>query len=255
MGELGKRVRLLLLTVGTGVDDKAGGNAGGGNKAGLRPGVLQNGQGLRLYGIADRTGFLNSPRSGAGGVCPAGLQPGVGAAQGGDRNSLDLSAAGAGAGGGAGDGTGCGGGIGFGPGVITGGSDGAGAVYQIVDGIVVCDGVPFGGGNLGDGDIFVSVCNGSRIAGFQDYLVAPVRVVVAPIYNGDGGACCRVVEGVVCFVDYSGIIFYFCDLAVVSDYAVVSASDGGWAGVDVVGIAGEGGVRDNFINRKKNCCP
>ena len=75
---------------------------------------------------------------------------------------------------GAGDGAGCGGGIGFGPDVITGGSDGAGAVYQIVDGIVVCDGVPFGGGNLGDGDIFISICDGGSIAGFQGYFVTAV---------------------------------------------------------------------------------
>ena len=108
---------------------------------------------------------------------------------------------------------------------------------------------------MGDGDIFISISDGGGIAGFQGYFVGAVRVVVAPVYNGDGGACCRVVEGVVCFVNDGGIIFYFCDLAVVSDYAVVSASDGGWAGVDVVDIAGEGGVRDNFINRKKNCCP
>ena len=106
MGELGEGVCLFLLAVGAGIDDKAGGNAGGGNKAGLRPGVLQNRQGLRLRGIADRTGLFNSPWSGAGGVCPAGLQSGMGAAQGGDRNGLDLSAAGAGTGGGAGDGAG-----------------------------------------------------------------------------------------------------------------------------------------------------
>ena len=87
-----------------------------------------------------------------------------------------------------------------------------------------------------DGDIFVSVCNGGGVPGFQGYFVAPVRIVVAPIYNGDGGACCRVVEGVVGFVDNCAVIFYFCDLAVVSYYAVVSASDGGGAGVDVVGV-------------------
>ena len=102
---------------------------------------------------------------------------------------------------------------------------------------------------MGDGDIFVSICDGGGVTGFQGYFVAPVRIVVAPVYNGDGGACCRVIEGIVCFVDDGGIIFYFCDLAVVSYYAVVSASDGGGAGVDVVGVGGYGGNRGYSINR------
>ena len=115
--------------------------------------------------------------------------------------------------------------------------------------MVVCDGVPFGGGNLGDGDIFVSVCNGGGVPGFQGYFVGAVRIVVAPIYNGDGGACCRVVEGVVCFVDDGAIVFYLGDLTVVSYYAVVSAGDGGRAGVDVVGIADTGRIEGSyFIN-------
>lgn len=54
-------------------------------------------------------------------------------AQGGDGLLFRLLAFGAGGELGTGDGAGGRGGIGFGPGVITGGSDGAGAVYQIVD--------------------------------------------------------------------------------------------------------------------------
>ena len=170
-------------------------------------------------------------------------------AQGGKGVLFRLLAFGAGGELGTGDGTGGRGGVGFLPVVDAGGSCRAGTVDQVINRVVVCDGVPFGGGNLGDGDIFISVCNGGGVTGFQGYFVAPVRVVVAPVYNGDGGACCRVVEGVVCFVDYSGIIFYFGDLAVVSDYAVVSASDGGWAGGGVVGVGGYGGNRGYSINR------
>ena len=120
--------------------------------------------------------------------------------------------------------------------MVAGRGNGTGTVDQVINRVVVCDGVPFGGGNLGDGDIFVSVCNGCSIAGFQGYFIGAVRVVLAPIYNGDGLARGRVVEGVVCFVDDGGIIFHFRDLAVVSDYAIAAASDGGWAGVDVVGV-------------------
>lgn len=87
---------------------------------------------------------------------------------------------------------------------------------------------------MGDGDIFISICDGGGVTGFQGYFVTAVRIVVAPVYNGDGGTCCRVVEGVVCLVDDGGIIFHFRDLAVVSYDAVVSAGDGGWAGIDVV---------------------
>ena len=132
--------------------------------------------------------------------------------------------------------------------MVTGGRCGTGAVDQVINRVVICDGVPFGGGNLGDSDIFVSVCNGSRIAGFQGYLVAPVRVVVAPIYNGDGGACCRVVVGVVCFVDDSGVVFHFRDLAVVSYYAVVAASNGGRTGGGAVGVTGERSDGGYFVD-------
>ena len=98
------------------------------------------------------------------------------------------------------------------------------------------------------------ICNGGGVPGFQGYFVAPVRIVVAPVYNGDGGACCRVIKGVVCFVDNCAVIFYFGDLAVIAYDTVVSARDACRAGVDVVGVAGEGGRRDYFINRKIAVC-
>ena len=134
--------------------------------------------------------------------------------------------------------------------MVAGRGNGTTAVDQVINRVVVCDGVPFGGGNLGDGDIFVSVCNGSRIAGFQDYLVAPVRVVISPVCDGDGDARCRVVEGVVGFVDDGGIIFYFRKLAIVAYYTVVAACDGGRAGGDIINITGEGGDGSYLINRQ-----
>ena len=48
--------------------------------------------------------------------------------------------------------------------------------------------------------------------------------------------CSRVVVSVIGFVDYGGVVFYFGDLSVVSDYAVVAACDTRRAGRDVVGI-------------------
>lgn len=118
------------------------------------PVVAQGGEGFRFCLLALRAGQCDLAGKGAGGVCAAGLLPIV----------------------------------------LTGRGDGAGAVDQVVDRVVVCDGVPFGGGNLGDGDIFVSVCNGGGVTGFQGYFITAVRVVVAPIYNGDGLARGRVVE-------------------------------------------------------------
>ena len=88
---------------------------------------------------------------------------------------------------------------------------------------------------MGDGDIFISICDGGGVTGFQGYFITAVRIVVAPIYNGDGSACCRVVEGVVCFVDDSGVVFHFRDLAVVSYDTVVAADDACRAGSGVVG--------------------
>lgn len=58
----------------------------------------------------------------------------------------------------------------------------------------------------------------------------------------------RGVEGVVGFIDDGGIVFYFGDLAVVSYYAVVAASDACRAGVGVVGVRGKGGDRGYFID-------
>lgn len=103
---------------------------------------------------------------------------------------------------------------------------------------------------MGDGDIFISICDGGGVPGFQGYFITTVRVVVAPIYNGDGLARGRVVEGVVCLVDDGGIIFYFRKLAVVAYYAVVAACDGGRAGGGVIDITGEGREGGYFINRR-----
>lgn len=104
-------------------------------------------------------------------------------AQGGKGLLFGLLAFGAGGELRAGDGTGGRSGVGFLPVVNAGGSCRAGTVDQVINRVVVCDGVPFGGGNLGDGDIFVSICNGGGVTGFQGYFVGAVRIVVAPIYN------------------------------------------------------------------------
>ena len=151
---------------------------------------------------------------------------------------------------GAGDGAGGGGGVGFGTGVVTGGRCGTGTVDQVINRVVICDGVPFGGGNLGDSDIFVSVYNGSRIAGFQGYFITAVRVVIAPIYDRDCLARGGIVEGVVCLVDDGAVVFYFGDLSVVPYDAVVSAGDRGGAGVDIIGVIAQDSIGNNLKSGK-----
>ena len=91
---------------------------------------------------------------------------------------------------------------------------------------------------LDNGDVFVSVGDGDRVAGFGGYRVAAVLVVVGPI--GDSGAFTSGgVEELICsFVDNAGVVGYLGDLAVVTDYAVVTGDAGG-AGGDVVGVTGE----------------
>lgn len=157
-------------------------------------------------------------------------------AQGGDGFGFDLLAFGAGQSTGAGHGAGCGSGAGFLPVVLTGGGRvyrgfGAGAVYEVVH---VIDRVA-----LLDGDVFVTVGDCGGVAGFQGYLVAAVRVVVAPVGNGDGCARCGIVVCIIGFVDDGGVVFDLGDLAVVSYYAVVAAGDGCRTGGGGVGVRGE----------------
>lgn len=116
------------------------------------PVVAQGGEGFRFCLLALRAGQCDLAGKGAGGVCAAGLLPIV----------------------------------------LTGRGDGAGAVDQVVDCIVVGDGVPFGDGGFLNGDVFVSIGDGCCIAGFQGHLVTAVRVVIAPVYDRDGLACCGV---------------------------------------------------------------
>ena len=78
---------------------------------------------------------------------------------------------------GAGEDAGGGGGAGLGPGVFTGGGRGlgAGAVDEIVDGVVVSDGIPgLVDGGLRDGDILVAVGDGGGLAAVQLQLIGAV---------------------------------------------------------------------------------
>ena len=93
-------------------------------------------------------------------------------AQGGEGFRFRLLALRADIGGGAGEGAGGGSGVSRLSIVFTGRS--TGSVDQVVDRVVVGDGVPFGGGDLRYGDVFVSVGDGCRIAGFQGHLVTAV---------------------------------------------------------------------------------
>ena len=107
---------------------------------------------------------------------------------------------------------------------------------------------------LDNGNVFVSVGDGDRVAGFSGYRVAAVLIVVRPI--GDSGAFTsggieKLVSG---FVDNAGVVGYLGELAVVTDYAVI-AGNAGRAGSWSVGIMGNSCVWNDLIigEEKINC--
>jgi len=174
-----------------------------------------------------------------------GLTDGPGVAQGGDGLGFGLAAEGAGQKPGTGEGAGGRGGAGLGPGVGAGGIRAgggvrvlSGAVHQVVDGIIVGNGVPGGIVCLGNGDVFVAVSNRRCRAAAQGEGITAVLVVVGPVCDRVGLASGGVVVGVVRLVD-NGVALDLGDLAVVADDSVV-AGDGGGAGINVVG-GGYGG--------------
>lgn len=122
-------------------------------------------------------------------------------------------------------------GVASGPGRGRGAGSFAGAaVYDVVDGVVVDDGVAFVDGVLRDGDILIAVLHAYLIPGVQGDVVNAAIVVVGPIGDGLGLARGGVVVGVVGFVDDLVVVGDSGNLAVVADDAVVAAVDGGGAG-------------------------
>jgi len=129
----------------------------------------------------------------------------------------------------------------------------AGAVHQIINRVIVGDGITGGGCIFHDGNIFVAVGDSRRVAALQSDLIGAVGVVIAPIDNRDRGAGGGVIIGVVRFVDDGRIILDLGDFIVVAYDAIIAACDTGGAGgggVGVVDAAGDGGIGDDFIDGK-----
>ena len=102
-----------------------------------------------------------------------------------------------------------------------------------------------------DGDILVPIGDGGGFPAFKSEGIGAVRIVIGPICDRGGLAGGGVVVSIVGFVHDGGVIFYFCDLTVVSYDAVVSAFDGRGAGHHAIVNIVQGGVWDDLKKREK----
>ena len=109
-----------------------------------------------------------------------------------------------------------------------------GAVYDVVDGVVVDGGAALHHVIFGDGDILITVFHAYLVPGVQGDVVDAAIVVVGPVCDGLGLARGGVVVGVVGFVDDLVVVGDGGDLAVVAHDAVVAACDGRGAGINIV---------------------